>query len=73
VVPPQHDRRNYPLPAGWTVTFSPAQPELDPNQEIQMTVTVTPPNGFKGRQPVNVHGFHAEGLAGGITLYVEGK
>jgi len=73
VVPPKHDRRNYPLPAGWTVTFLPAQPELDPNQEIQMTVTVTPPNGFKGRQPVNVHGFHADGLAGGVTLYVEGK
>lgn len=73
VVPPKHDRRNYPLPAGWSVTFSPAQPALDPNQEIQMTVTVTPPNGFKGRQAVNVHGFHADGLAGGVTLYVEGK
>ena len=70
-VPPQHDRRNAPLPAGWTVTFDPEHPVLAAGDEVDVTATVTAPAGFHGRQPVNVHAFTGEGLAGGVTLYVE--
>jgi len=72
-VPAQHDRRNYPLPAGWNISFAPANPQLGPGSEITVTATVTPPAGFTGRQPINVHAFAESGLAGGMTFYVEGS
>jgi len=72
-VPPQHRRANYPLPAGWTVAFHPQNPQLDPGQEITVTATITPPAGFVGRQPINVHAFGDSALAGGATFYVEGS
>jgi hypothetical protein len=72
-VPPQHDRQNYPLPAGWSVTFVPPNPQLTPEQEITVLATVIPPAGFIGRQAVNVHTFGEAGLAGGLTFYVEGS
>lgn len=71
-VPPQHDRRNYPLPPGWTVSFAPDNPRLDPGQEITVVATVNPPAGFKGRQAINAHAFDAVGMSGGMTFYVEG-
>jgi len=71
-VSPQHDRRNYPLPAGWGISFAPANPELAPGQEITVVATVNPPAGFTGRQPINVHTFAESGLAGGVTFYVDG-
>ncbi len=71
-VPPQHDRRNYPLPPGWDISFTPANPHLTAGEEITVTATINPPAGFKGRQPVNVHTFSEAGLAGGMTFYVEG-
>jgi hypothetical protein len=72
-VPPQHDRRNYPLPPGWSIAFAPDNPRLDAEQEITVVATVNPPAGFKGRQPVNVHAFSGAMLAGGVTFYVEGS
>lgn len=72
-VPPQHNRRNYDLPPGWTVTLAPAQLVLSPGDETTIRVIVTAPDNFAGRQPINVHAFHREGLAGGVTVYVEQK
>ena len=71
VIPVQHERRNYPIPTGWAVSIEPSEPRLNPEEEQAIRVTVTPPDGFKGRQPVNVHAFHLDGLAGGVTVYVE--
>ncbi len=71
VVPPVHDRRNYPLPEGWTVAFDPAEPVLAPDMEISVVARVTPPAGFHGRQAINVHAFDRYTLVGGITLYAE--
>ena len=71
-VPPQHQRANYPIPPGWTVSFAPAVPVLIPGEEITIVAAVEPPAGFKGRQAINVHAFSGSGLAGGVTLYVEG-
>jgi hypothetical protein len=71
VVPPKHDRRNYPVPPGWTLTFQPAAPTLDPGDEITVLLTITPPGTFQGRQLFNVHAIHRGGLAGGISVTVE--
>jgi hypothetical protein len=73
IVPPKHDRTKYPLPQGWSVAFNPASPQLAAGQETNVHVTLNPPAGFKGRQAINVHAFTRRGLAGGVTLYVEGK
>jgi hypothetical protein len=70
-VPARHSRRNATLPEGWTVSFAPASPSLAPGEEITVRTTADPPASFHGRQPINVHAFHAEGLAGGITAYVD--
>jgi hypothetical protein len=70
-VPPQHDRRNALLPSGWTVTFNPPSPLLAPADEITVEGTATPPPGFHGRQNINVHAIDGNGLAGGITIYVD--
>jgi len=71
-VPPQHNRGNYPLPAGWSITFTPSQPHLAPGVEITVVGMITPQPGFKGRQPINVHIFSEAGLTGGVTFYVRG-
>lgn len=54
------------------MTFEPEQPVLAAGDEVDVAVTVTAPDGFHGRQPVNVHAFTGHGLAGGVTFYVEG-
>jgi hypothetical protein len=71
-VPPKHDRANAPLPPGWSVTFDPETPSLAPDHEITVGVTVTVPDGFTGTQAINVDVFNRDGLAGGVTFYVEG-
>lgn len=70
-IPPQHDRRAQALPPGWQVRFEPEAPVLAPEEELEIRVTVTPPEGFRGRQPINLHAFTRFGLAGGVTLTVE--
>ncbi len=70
-IPPGHDRRSTPLPAGWTVVFDPPHPALAPGDEVSIRVTVTPPAAFRGRQPLNVHALSSLALAGGVTMYIE--
>jgi hypothetical protein len=70
-VPALHDRKNYPLPEGWSVELDPPTPQLAPGGEIAITARITPPAGFTGRQPVNVNAFDLQGFVGGITLHVE--
>ena len=67
----RHKRGAQPLPAGWLVDINPVDPLLSPGQSTQVTVTATPPGGFLGNQIMNVHAFHKEGLAGGVTLTVD--
>jgi hypothetical protein len=68
---PSHDRRDYPVPAGWTVVLDPSQPQLAPDAETTVHVKATPPDAFHGRQPLNVNAFDSTGFAGGVSLYVE--
>jgi hypothetical protein len=68
----RHDPASFPVPDGWDVQVAPAELSLEPQQEQLVSVTVTAPDGFTGRQPLNVHGYDGEQLIGGVTLYVEG-
>ncbi|THK34861.1 hypothetical protein EHS39_28260 [Ensifer sp. MPMI2T] len=69
-VPAAHDRRNYPLPADWTVTVEPAESRLAPGEQLTIRVVVTAPDGFAGEQPININAFDDIGFAGGVTLQI---
>jgi hypothetical protein len=66
----RNSRGDNPLPSGWTIEFNPETPTLDPGEEITVAATITPPDSFHGTQPVNVHAFFGNELAGGITIIV---
>ncbi|MEP7201690.1 MAG: hypothetical protein ABI894_03720 [Ilumatobacteraceae bacterium] len=70
-VPAKHDHRNHPVPDGWNVEVTPAEPSLDADAAVPIHVQITPPAGFVGRKAFNVNGFNDLGLAGGVTLYVD--
>ena len=65
-----HDRAKFPIPSGWSVEVVPSEPALVPGQEIDIAVNITPPPGFTGTTPFNVHTFYGNKYAGGVTLYV---
>jgi hypothetical protein len=67
----RNSRTANPLPGGWTITFNPAAPVLNPGEEIEIAATVNPDNAFHGTQAVNVHTFSDRELIGGVTLMVE--
>ena len=69
----RHRRGNFPILGGWTVDISPDAPLLAPNDEITITATITPPDGFVGTEVFNVNAFHEDGAAGGVTLTVVGS
>lgn len=62
---------DYPLPEGWSVEIEPQTPVLAPGEEISIGVTVNVPDDFHGKEPVNIHVFNNDGLAGGVTVYIE--
>jgi hypothetical protein len=66
----RNSRANNPLPAGWAVAFSLATPTLNPDEEVPITGTVTPPDTFHGTLPINIHVFSGTELIGGITIIV---
>jgi hypothetical protein len=45
---------------------------LAPGEAIEVTVDITAPDGFGGRQAFNVNARIGDGLLGGVTLYVDG-
>jgi hypothetical protein len=65
-------RDHFPLPQGWRVTISPNPFTLEPGAEQIITVTVTAPPDFQGRQAINLTAFDGPTPRGGVTLYVEG-
>jgi len=67
-----HRLKNHPVPEGWKVEFQPSDVIVLPGEEEQLvTVIVTAPAGFVGRQPINVNAFDGDELMGGVTLYAE--
>ena len=66
----RHDRANFPVPAGWSVVITPAEISLNPGDEVDIGVAITPPAGFTGTQPFNVNAMYGEKYAGGVSLMV---
>jgi hypothetical protein len=67
-----HRLKAHPLPTGWQIEFQPADAiVLGPGEEQLITVKVTAPDGFVGRQAINVNAFDGNELVGGVTLYAE--
>ncbi|MFD9663464.1 hypothetical protein ACFWAY_17845 [Rhodococcus sp. NPDC059968] len=70
----EHDPLAHPVPAGWRVDFDidDQQIRLVAGETVDVQVTVTAPDGFVGRQAINVNGFEGGHLIGGVTLIAEG-
>ena len=67
----RHRPASYPLPEGWQLDFLPGNViELAPEQEQVVTVKVTAPDGFVGRQTINVNALDGAEPFGGVTFYV---
>jgi hypothetical protein len=59
------------VPEGWTVSLTPSEFVLAPNEEKTVAAEIKPPAGFEGSMPFNVHAFDDVGCFGGVTLTVE--
>jgi len=68
----RHDGNAWAIPDGWKVLLQPAEFVLDPDAQRTVTVDITAPDGFIGRQAINVHADDGADLLGGVTLYVDG-
>ncbi len=68
----RHNRAVWPIPAGWQVLIQPREAQLAPNETATITVDIAAPDGYRGRQAVNVDAFDGSDVVGGVTLYVEG-
>jgi hypothetical protein len=66
----RHGSDYFPIPVGWTVEIEPEIVTLDAGEEQIVTVLVTPPDGYRGEQTINVNALHGTDLVGGVTLYV---
>lgn len=67
----RHRSADRSLPAGWNVTITPDTASLPPSGELVAVVVVTPPDPWRGTQPINVNAFDEnDRLAGGVTLSV---
>jgi hypothetical protein len=69
----QHRAEAWAVPAGWRVEVDPSQLVLAPGDQADVTVDITAPDGFVGRQAVNVHARSGGDLLGGVTLYLDGN
>src|SRR5580704_16017175 len=68
----RHSRAAWPVPDGWQVGITPSEARLDPGQSTPVTVDITAPDGYAGRQAINVNAYAGQTLVGGVTFYVEG-
>lgn len=67
----EHARTRFPVPDGWAVAIVEREFGLGPGEQQAVVVTVEPPDGFTGRQPINVNAFAGDEFVGGVTLVVE--
>lgn len=66
-----HGRKG--TPRGWSVEITPSHVLLGPGESHEVQVEVFAPDGFEGRQPININAFAGSVPVGGVTLYVEGS
>jgi hypothetical protein len=69
----RHDPAAWPVPAGWRVIVQPERAALAAFETIDVTIDITAPDGFRGRQVINVSAYEETLLVGGVSLYVEGR
>lgn len=69
----RHRRSAWPIPEGWHVTIDPGEVRLDASETATVTADITAPDGFHGREVINVHAYDGPDLLGGVTLYVDGN
>lgn len=69
-----HAPEAHPVPEGWTVALGDGAGglRLKPGHSVDVAVTLTAPEGFVGRQAINVNGWDGNHLLGGVTLIAEG-
>ena len=66
----RHGRAAFPIPAGWKINIAPAEFELAPGDQTDVTVAIDPPADFRGERPFNINATFGGGLLGGVTLKV---
>ncbi len=69
----RHQRWAWPIPDGWTVTADPRELTLASGESADLTLDVTAPDGYVGRQAINVRAVSDFLLLGGVTLYLDGS
>jgi hypothetical protein len=67
-----HGSGNFSVPPEWKIKLLPEELNLAADEQQSVTVDITAPDGFLGRQAINVNAFAGERLVGGVTLYVDG-
>jgi hypothetical protein len=60
-----------PVPDGWTVSFSPSELVLQPDEETPVQAAITPPTGYSGMMPFNITAYEGATPIGGVTVVVE--
>ncbi len=68
-----HNRDNWPVPEDWTVELETRELQLEAGQTRPVTIAFTAPDGFHGRQQINVTALAGNALLGGVTVAVEGS
>lgn len=68
----RHELSAWAIPEGWAVSCEPDTVVLEPGDEEQVTVDITAPDGFLGRQAINIRAESGSQVLGGVTLYVDG-
>ena len=66
-----HGRARHAVPAGWAVAIQPGTVELEPGDSVDVAVDVTAPDGFAGRQAINISALTGADRTGGVTVFVE--
>lgn len=69
----RHRPSAWPVPDGWRVVAEPQEFALMPGESAEVTVDIAAPDGYVGRQAINVHALSDPLVLGGVTLYVDGS
>ena len=69
----RHRSESWQIPDDWQVAVEPQQLELGGFETREVAVDVTAPDGFVGREVINVAAYEGTSLMGGVSLYVEGS
>jgi len=66
----RHGLARFALPADWRVTIEPEEFVLAPGAERMVSIDITAPDGFEGRQAINIAALVGTQSVGGATVVV---